>query len=241
MSKIGLPSIAVACLALSGLFAVNGLRSPLPPERPRPILVAEGPIHEFGSATQGTTIQAGFAVRNQSDLPVTILDVIPSCSCTVGTLARRNLAPGESVDVAAEFGVGAARGRVDSMISLMYRAGQSQEHAFLELVLRGYVVPDVQASPVSLDFDADGTRELTMRFAPSEHMPNVKVLDVHSSHRALEVGRLESVAGGGWTVVVQFHSENWTQPTDEIGLVVRTSSQWEPYFRVPARVRGRKQ
>lgn len=59
--------------------------------------------HEFGTILWQTPTTATFTLTNNSQLPVTILDVHPDCGCTVATWTHTPIAPGATGTISVTY------------------------------------------------------------------------------------------------------------------------------------------
>lgn len=62
----------------------------------RAALKAEPAAIDFGARRQDQTLVAEVTLTNPDAAPIDILEVLPDCSCTAGTLEKSRLGPGES-------------------------------------------------------------------------------------------------------------------------------------------------
>lgn len=59
--------------------------------------------HDFGVITQGTPVSHKFMIENTGNMPLEIMSVKPSCSCTVADYTKEAIAPGESGYIVAQY------------------------------------------------------------------------------------------------------------------------------------------
>jgi hypothetical protein len=87
----------------SGADAPRRVYRPLPPpdQFSPPALSLPDPVHDWGTAYRGETIEHVFAVENTGGSPLSIEDVKPNCGCTVpkGADYKKVLQPGEKTMV----------------------------------------------------------------------------------------------------------------------------------------------
>jgi uncharacterized protein (DUF58 family) len=93
--------------------------------------------YNFGTVTQGTLVKARFSIRNEGTKPVAIQDIKPSCSCSVTSWERREIAPGDSLPVQVSFNTAGKIGRQRKSFTILSSAANSP--AFF------YLVGEVQA------------------------------------------------------------------------------------------------
>ena len=68
-----------------------------------PKLVVEHPEHDFGVIYQGERVPHSFKFSNQGEHPLTVTKVRSSCGCTAALASSREIAPGESGEIQANF------------------------------------------------------------------------------------------------------------------------------------------
>lgn len=100
---------AVLLCAL-GLFGVAAVAAPM--------ISVDNSIYSV-TVQSGSLVSHSFVVTNTGDETLAITDVYTSCGCTTAALAKRNLAPGESVDIAATVNTAGFRGTVTRTVSVV--------------------------------------------------------------------------------------------------------------------------
>jgi rhodanese-related sulfurtransferase len=100
--------LVVMVLAL-GMCAVAAAAAPL--------ISVDNPVYAV-TVQSGSLVSHSFVVTNVGDETLSISDVYTSCGCTTATLAKRDLAPGESVSVAATVDTAGFRGTMTRTISV---------------------------------------------------------------------------------------------------------------------------
>ncbi|MCX8111930.1 MAG: DUF1573 domain-containing protein [Bacteroidia bacterium] len=79
----------------------------------------------FGRVSQGTLVKARFTLLNEGKAPLQIQDIKPSCSCSILSWERRNLAPGDSIQVEVSFNTAGKVGRQRKSFSVLSNADNS--------------------------------------------------------------------------------------------------------------------
>jgi hypothetical protein len=102
------PAMRVLALVLALAFSLPGAVFGALKWRTQQALLTPRP-----GETQATAL---FAFKNESDRPVTITDVRPSCPCTSVELTRRTYAPGEQGSIRAKVALGDWKGVQTKMI-----------------------------------------------------------------------------------------------------------------------------
>ncbi len=88
------------------------------------VAAVAAPMISVDNAIYSVTVQSGslvshsFVVTNVGDEPLNITDVRTSCGCTTAALAKRDLAPGESVNVEATVNTTGFSGTVTRTVSV---------------------------------------------------------------------------------------------------------------------------
>jgi rhodanese-related sulfurtransferase len=99
---------AVLLCAL-GLFGVAAVAAPM--------ISVDNSIYSV-TVQSGSLVSHSFVVTNVGDEALNITDVRTSCGCTTAALAKRDLAPGESVNVEATVNTTGFRGTVTRTVSV---------------------------------------------------------------------------------------------------------------------------
>ncbi len=76
-----------------------------------PMIAVDSPIYAV-TVQSGSLVSHSFAISNLGDEPLIITSVSTSCGCTTAALAKRELAPGESVNLDATVNTAGFRGTV---------------------------------------------------------------------------------------------------------------------------------
>ena len=115
----------------------------------RPLIKIEEPDFDFGSIYRGEKAEHTFIVRNDGTDTLRIQNVRSSCGCTVPTLAKRNLAPGESTQLTAIFDSGRFIGSVTKQI---YVYSNDMETPIINLSIHTDVKVDLEVRPGTIYF-----------------------------------------------------------------------------------------
>ncbi len=76
-----------------------------------PRLAIDRTNHDFGRLTEGNTAQTTFQISNTGKKPLNIRDTRGNCGCTVSSLPKKELKPGESIPMTVTFNTTGRRGR----------------------------------------------------------------------------------------------------------------------------------
>lgn len=99
---------------------INEYFGPMSPESAAtaPKLVITQKVHNFGAIDQGTTAEAIFMLKNDGKAPLNIRKMHASCDCTIASLAKEDLAPGEEVEMKVAFNTTGRRGNQQKSITI---------------------------------------------------------------------------------------------------------------------------
>jgi rhodanese-related sulfurtransferase len=112
--------LLVGCIALAG-----------------PRIEVDSATYEFGSKVEGVVITHTFVITNSGNQTLTISRVYTSCGCTTTGLPKKNLAPGESVNLDAVFDTVGYGGR--TVTKTIYVESDDPKTPKLVLQMRGTV------------------------------------------------------------------------------------------------------
>jgi rhodanese-related sulfurtransferase len=82
-----------------------------------PMISVDNPVYSV-TLQSNSLVSHTFVLRNVGDATLTITDVVTSCGCTTTALAKRELAPEESVDLQATVNTTGFRGTVTRTVSV---------------------------------------------------------------------------------------------------------------------------
>lgn len=213
-------------LALAGLgvfagsAAASGWAEPLFPER----------SHDFGTVARGPMLDYSFRLTNSTAGPVHIAGIRIPCSCVQATVAKRDLAPGESTLVAARLDTTRATGPTTKMLYIQFDQPQWDE---VGLTVFAHIREDLSLTPNvftfgRIDAGAGGETSMTVRF-PGLVGARVLAAKCDSSYVAASV-RAVTLEGGETAFQVttrvrkdlpvgSWYSTVWLQ-TDQPGLAL---------------------
>ena len=83
-----------------------------------PRLLIEDRIVDFGKLTQGEEVQAQFVLKNDGKSPLNFRKTKSSCGCTVASMPKMDLAPGETITMAVAFDSKGRRGVQQKSVTL---------------------------------------------------------------------------------------------------------------------------
>ncbi len=218
-----LTRVFFACVLLFGVWARAG----------EPRITCEEPSFDFGVVLDKQQVKHAFALKNDGDAELVIEKVTTSCGCTTASLARHNLAPGESVDIEATFSLRGRSGHQKKAISVRSNDPLSP---LLSLQLSGDIRRSIEVNPVAIAF---GRVEIGMGAEKTVSLSSIsgtvfRVTGVVTSEVSFCDVRLDTVAegseysiscalrtnavpnGGPFTGLIVVHTDNSLYPEIEI-------------------------
>ena len=129
-------------LILAVLFAMAGTFSASAGEA-----VFDKRSHDFGPIPRGSTQSTSFQVTNKTKEPLRMTGVRIPCGCVSASIAKRDLAPGESTTVYVNLDTRRVSGRLEK-----YAFIQFDRRDEVRLTVRADIREDLIVSPQSLTF-----------------------------------------------------------------------------------------
>lgn len=114
-----------------------------------PQISSPSPVHDFGRLDNRQTVEHTFVLTNRGDEELRITQVKPACGCTVATMAKKTLAPGESVDLQVQLSLKGVKGTQHKEIAVV----SNDPHVpRLVLLLQGQATSPISVTPSHLLF-----------------------------------------------------------------------------------------
>lgn len=101
------------------------------------ITFAEKGIHDFGTLTEGDTVEHNFAFTNTGEFPLIINNITASCGCTTPDWPREPVAPGSTSSVRVRFNSRGKMGEQNKTITIF----ANTEPAMTDLQFKALVKP----------------------------------------------------------------------------------------------------
>ncbi len=151
-----------------------------------PELAVEQGSFNFGSVTQGKTVQHNFVVKNVGDAPLQIKQLTASCGCTAAKPSAALVAPGKSAEIQVSFDSSNFSGNVQKTVAMATNAGKSPNYTFK---LEGNVVEALQVTPRQLNLGPIATTVAKQGIITVTNMggSSVKLLSVNASSASLQI------------------------------------------------------
>jgi len=85
---------------------------------PAPHIVIEPEAVDLGKLDEGVEVKRNFAIKNTGNSQLKIYEAHSSCGCTVPTLKKSDLAPGETADLEIMIDTSMKQGKVDKTVEV---------------------------------------------------------------------------------------------------------------------------
>ncbi len=172
-------SVAITMLFLASLLTAA-------PARAAARLEVNQPDFDFKSIYRGSEARHDFIITNSGDIPLQITNIRSSCGCTVPSIKKRKLAPGEKTTLTAIFDSGRFRGSVTKNI---YVYSNDEENPVTKLSIHADIKQDLQVSPASIYFAGLKTGESVQREIEIRNLSGkqVRISEIASTVGAVEV------------------------------------------------------
>lgn len=115
--------------------------------RAAPEMQIESPVYDFGVIRKDGEYNAVFVLKNSGDSELTIGDIKAGCGCTIPKLTKKEIAPGESVEMDVVFRSAGWTGRQRKIIKLFSNDPSARE---TELALLADIRRDIEISRQSI-------------------------------------------------------------------------------------------
>ncbi len=109
------------------------------------ISFAETGIHDFGTLTEGDTVEHIFAFTNTGEFPLIINNITASCGCTTPDWPREPVAPGAKSSVRVRFNSRGKMGEQNKTITIF----ANTEPAMTDLQFKALVKPKADTTKTS--------------------------------------------------------------------------------------------
>jgi hypothetical protein len=144
-------------------------------------------------------VTAKYRFTNNSSSPVTIVDVRPSCGCTIATLTKKTYVPGESGEIDAKLNFAGHTGHQEKWIYVTTNSAGT-EPALLTLAVD--IPPDITIEPQFVMWRiGDPLTPKTIRVVVPAGFPT-KILAAQTDNPAIRVQLQEVMTGKQWEVKV---------------------------------------
>lgn len=110
-------------------------------------LFLEADTYNFGVVSEGRKVKHNFVFFNKSKSPISIIDVVASCGCTVGEVSKKVLEPSERGVLGVTFDTEGFWGRKSKVVQMLTNDPQQEVYEFK---LDGQVRRDVEVEPTRL-------------------------------------------------------------------------------------------
>jgi uncharacterized protein DUF1573 len=144
-------------------------------------------------------VTAKYRFTNNSSSPVTIVDVRPSCGCTIATLTKKTYVPGESGEIDAKLNFAGHTGHQEKWIYVTTNSAGTEPTL---LTLAVDIPPDITIEPQFVMWRiGDPLTPKTIRVVVPAGFPT-KILAAQTDNPAIRVQLQEVMTGKQWEVKV---------------------------------------
>ena len=213
--------------ALAGYMA---FQKPTP--KPPAVVSVTPRVADFGTVGQGESKVAEFKVTNDLPLPVEMLTVQTSCSCTKFELEPKHLPPGEVGTVKLHWSSATSRGAISLPAMLIVKYPDGKNVGF-QLLVNATVQPDILFTPDSLTFTAGKSETQRVTLTPGR-AKTFEMKEAYPSHSSFSVKRV----GDTPAFDVTYTPEPGGGLPPRLAVNVQTDSKNEPTLVVPITVTG---
>ncbi len=120
------------------------------PDGPR-VTVLNGEMYDFGSMERGVTRSHTFLIKNTGTKPLEILLQRTTCKCTLSTIGKQKLAPGEVTEVTLEWSTKDVPRNQTTFSQLAEIETNDPDRPILELRVRGEITEKYRLFPPQLE------------------------------------------------------------------------------------------
>lgn len=200
-----------------------------------PKLILNDVTYDFGSVAEGRQVSTSFVLKNAGSAPLEIKRIFPACGCTVAQMSSNLIAPGEEASLNVSFDTTGFYGFKVKTIRIFTN---DPMRSTVVLSLQGKIERDVEVEPSRLYFGTVRKGSSNVVSAELRSSEGVRILDVVSRSKDIELSTKDS-ATGGKKISVSL-SKDVPVGIFRNRIVVKTSSQQNPVINVPvfARVEG---
>ena len=116
-------------------------------QTPRPQLVCDDPVFDYGSVDNTVDVKHAFVIRNTGSALITIQGVRSGCGCTRAEISRQEIPAGETADLAVVLSL---RGRIGPRQVSVYVQSSDPARQILPFMLTGTALapPPSQPNPL---------------------------------------------------------------------------------------------
>ena len=133
--------------------------APSKPSR-KGLIALDSPAHDFGEVRQNTQLRHDFVLTNNVNVPIRIVGMQSSCSCTWSesnnTIEESDIVPGQKVDYPVFINTCTYQDKASGKIIIIYRYQsdnpQWEGEEILALEVTATILPDYRIDPLNLSF-----------------------------------------------------------------------------------------
>ena len=160
-------------------------------------------VHDWGRAKGATTLRHDFVFTNAGNGTLEILNVRPSCSCTIAGEYSRIIEPGQTGRIPVELATGKHNGRMTKTINV--ETNCDSEKRTVTLTMQGDVWQVIQIEPAAAAFNQLEQQvevEKVIKIQSNVDAP-LELIDLASSNKTFGVSLREKIPGKVYELVVK--------------------------------------
>lgn len=96
-----------------------------------PVLVFADTVHDFGTMKEGENVSFDFKLRNEGKSPLVISNAEASCGCTVTSIPRDPVLPGEESALTVRFNSAGKPGHQEKAITITSNATRGKQTLYI--------------------------------------------------------------------------------------------------------------
>lgn len=223
-------NLATWCTAGLLLVCAVGLASSLTPfsgaslATPESEVTLTPPVVDVGDVIEGVQT-ASTAVVNRSAIPIRIVEVRTTCSCSKPAYSGEWIAAGQHSPVTCEWDLRGKAGRIQTFVEVKVNP-QGDSDAPSTIALPWRLVANVQPrwwfEPSILNFNSAVAETKTVEIRQKDGLDEVKILSAVASHESLSAAISEE---NPTVISVNFDPTRWKRPGPASIRVVTDCSQ----------------
>jgi hypothetical protein len=127
-----------------------------------PEISCDTPTWHFGEFDNTKTLEHVFLIKNSGDATLQIVDIRPSCGCTIAEISSRTIEPGSQATLKVRLSLAGLKGKILKNISIESTDPVTPK---LELFLEGGAISKILIEPPILGFGAIAENSTATRVA----------------------------------------------------------------------------
>jgi hypothetical protein len=221
--KIYLTIVVLSTLLASACYFVA--RTP----QTMPMLVAEELPH-LGTVGQFEKIPVQFKIKNTTNQPIVVNDLLRGCKCQEVQLPEKPLQPGEEFIVKLLWHTSSLKGQIAYELQLKWL--QNEQIHLTKVLLHANVEPDFWCEPHKYTFAPDGPTTCVIVLTPHK----LKDLEIHSV-ASNYAGLGAELQADKRSVMIRYTPKQWPNYYTGGIITLKTNSVFEPTVEIEIGIR----